>query len=66
MLRLTTQDCNNIVILFMTVSDYLEQPCNKSDNVNKVEQPCNKSDNVNKVEQPCNKSDNVNKVVTSC
>jgi hypothetical protein len=42
----------------MTVSDLLEQPCNKSDNVNKVVT----SDNVNKVVT----SDNVNKVVTSC
>jgi hypothetical protein len=33
--RLMTQGCNNIVII-MTVSDLLEQPCNKSDSINKV------------------------------
>ena len=34
--RLTTQGCNNTAISIMTVSDLLEQPCNKPDNINKV------------------------------
>jgi hypothetical protein len=32
--RLTTQGCNN------TVSDLLEQPCHKPDNINKVVTNC--------------------------
>jgi hypothetical protein len=40
--RLTTQGCKNtaICLYIMTVSDLLEQPCNKPDNINKVVTNC--------------------------
>ena len=36
--RLTTQGCSNIVIIIVTA--LLEQPCNKSDNINKLATGC--------------------------
>jgi hypothetical protein len=37
---LTTQGCDSTVVRIMIVSDLLEEPCNKSDNINKVVTSC--------------------------
>jgi hypothetical protein len=57
----------------MTVSDLLEQPCYKSDNIIKLVTRCLNNLQYcyimtvsDLLEQPCYKSDNINKLVTSC
>jgi hypothetical protein len=37
--RLTTKGCNSIICYIMTVSDLLEQPCNKSDQIERLRYP---------------------------